>query len=97
MKMLVATIDRGEKRAMPQIPCPLVHPDPKNTPNPTMSPPIASADEDTGTTKEIVPPNETKINGERTAPEMNAARHAQSLAKGGINPVTIPVTPAMRP
>ena len=39
MKDKVATIDRAENRAMPQIPCPLVQPEPRRVPNPTTSPP----------------------------------------------------------
>src|SRR5690606_25778472 len=38
MKVAVATIDRGERRAMPQTPCPLVQPPPNMTPTPTSKP-----------------------------------------------------------
>ena len=39
MKMAVATSERGESRANPQTPCPLVQPPPRRVPKPTSSPP----------------------------------------------------------
>ena len=38
MKHAVATIDRGERRDMPQTPWPLVQPDPYRVPMPTNTP-----------------------------------------------------------
>ena len=37
MKTSVATTDLGENLAIPHTPCPLVHPDPKVTPMPTVT------------------------------------------------------------
>lgn len=42
IKVQVATIDRTDKRLMPQMPCPLVHPEPKRVPKPTNSPAMMS-------------------------------------------------------
>ena len=39
MNTQVATSERGERRARPQTPCPLVQPPPYPDPNPTSSPP----------------------------------------------------------
>src|SRR5918994_1369138 len=39
MKVIVATIERGAKRAMPHTPCPLVQPPPSWVPKPTSKPP----------------------------------------------------------
>lgn len=41
IKTKVATIERGDKRPMPQIPCPLVQPLPKLEPKPTNNPATA--------------------------------------------------------
>lgn len=48
MNVTVATSDLGESRASPHTPCPEVHPEPRTTPIPTMKPPTASAQFDTG-------------------------------------------------
>ena len=39
MKRAVAISERGESRANPQTPCPLVQPPPRRVPKPTSSPP----------------------------------------------------------
>ena len=39
MKSAVATSERGESRANPHTPCPLVQPPPRRVPKPTNSPP----------------------------------------------------------
>ena len=40
MKTTVAINDRGDRRAIPQTPCPDVQPAPKGTPTPTRNPPM---------------------------------------------------------
>jgi hypothetical protein len=97
MKTIVAAIDLGENRAIPQTPCPLVQPEPKKTPTPTINPPTIKAKEDTGTANGTVPPSWIKTIGAMIAPNKNAARQPQSDTKGGIRPVIIPVIPAIRP
>jgi len=42
-KTHVATIERGDNRAIPQTPCPLVHPEPSDVPKPTRSPAMVSS------------------------------------------------------
>jgi len=42
MKAAVAASDRGEKREIPQTPCPLVQPDPYRVPIPTNIPAMIS-------------------------------------------------------
>ena len=42
--MIVAKIERKDKRLIPQIPCPLVHPFPILVPTPTNSPPMIITD-----------------------------------------------------
>ena len=49
MKVMVATTDRFEKRARPQMPCPEVQPEPKVTPMPVIRPPATKAASGTGT------------------------------------------------
>ena len=39
MKMSVATSERGDRRARPQTPCPLVQPEPRRAPKPAKNPP----------------------------------------------------------
>ena len=46
MKVTVAAIERGDRRAMPQTPCPLVQPLPRRVPNPTSSPAAISSGTD---------------------------------------------------
>ena len=41
MKVTVATTERGDSRAIPHTPCPLVQPPPVAVPNPTSSPATA--------------------------------------------------------
>lgn len=43
MKHAVATIERGERRDIPQTPCPLVHPEPYRVPIPTNTPATMSS------------------------------------------------------
>ena len=45
-KIIVARIDRDEKREIPQIPCPLVQPLLMPVPTPTSSPPIIKVGKD---------------------------------------------------
>jgi hypothetical protein len=45
-KIIVARIDRGEKREIPQIPCPLVQPLLMPVPTPTSSPPLIKVGKD---------------------------------------------------
>ena len=45
-KIIVARIDRGEKREIPQIPCPLVQPLLMLVPTPTSNPPIIKVGKD---------------------------------------------------
>lgn len=40
INIIVAVMDRHEKRAIPQTECPLVHPLPIRVPRPTRKPPI---------------------------------------------------------
>ena len=44
--IIVASIDRGEKREIPQIPCPLVQPLLMPVPTPTSSPPMIKVGKD---------------------------------------------------
>ena len=43
MKVMVATMERTERREMPQTPCPLVHPLPSRVPKPTINPAAISS------------------------------------------------------
>ncbi len=43
MNEAVATTERGDSRAMPHTPCPLVHPLPVTLPKPTNRPPITKS------------------------------------------------------
>ena len=52
-KTIVASIDRAEKREIPQIPCPLVQPLLMPVPIPTNSPPMIKVGKDTVIEKRI--------------------------------------------
>lgn len=99
MKANVAAIERGERRATPHTPCPLVQPFPKRDPKPTSSP----AKKSSGT-------EEVKVTcGCRTKAEINAAPEGNPIRKAAawlqgtpdpLKPVAraaIPLTPAIRP
>ena len=60
MKVSVATMERGESRALPQTPCPEVQPPPSVTPTPTRRPPNASAAVGTGTSMTGQPPETSR-------------------------------------
>jgi len=49
MKGAVATMERGESRANPQTPCPLVQPPLRRVPKPTSSPPAMTINDGTET------------------------------------------------
>src|SRR6056297_2567217 len=99
MKVTVATIDRGESRALPHTPCPDVQPEPNVTPTPTLKPPIRIIGQLTGTsTAGICPVTASTSNGPAIIPATIAARQPLSP---GVVPVTrperMPVAPMIRP
>ena len=96
IKVTVAAIERGERRAFPQIPCPLVHPDPRRVPNPTNSP----ATINNGTLLLIVTAGKGAPNwynnGETMSPKTNST--CQTSTFFGLSKLAlIPLTHAMRP
>lgn len=99
MKVIVAMIDRGETRAMPQTPCPEVHPPPNVTPIPTRNPPMINIGVSIGTEMSgTVPVANVTTKGPETMPAMNAALQDQSAIPEGVrNPARIPVAPMIRP
>ncbi len=77
MKVAVATIERFENRARPQIPWPLVQPDPKVDPAPTMKPATIVVDMLAGKPMllQSFSPSAPTMNAPSGNPSMNAKRH----------------------
>jgi hypothetical protein len=97
IKIIVAVIDRDERRDIPQMPCPLVQPFPKLVPTPTKKPPIISIGID------LVIKNgisffeiKEKIIGPKTKPKRNNKLSNLLLAES-IKFLIIPLIPANRP
>src|SRR6185295_10956275 len=81
MNTIVAAIERGERRAMPQIPCPDVQPLPRRVPKPTSRPVIATTIQLGGIAgAPSARPRAIKASGAAIRPAMKAMRQAQSLA-----------------
>src|SRR5262245_31230514 len=99
MKTHVATSDRGDRRAIPQMPWPLVQPPPTDVPAPTSRPAAAASRPVAG--KRTVPGSNKPANAAMTAPPkspaVNATRHP--LPSPGLrrSAATMPLTPAIRP
>ena len=95
----MATIERGESRAMPQTPCPEVQPPPNVTPIPTRNPPMISIGVSIGTEiSSAFSVNNVTTKGPETIPATIAARQDQSVNPDGArNPARIPVAPMIRP
>ena len=92
MNTAVAAIERGESRAMPQTPWPLVQPEPKVTPTPTIRPPMTRSPVETGTANGTVPPAATNATGARIAPARKARRHELAVSKGEKTPDRMPLS-----
>jgi hypothetical protein len=77
MKVAVATRERIENRARPQMPCPLVQPEPKVVPTPTMNPAMMVVGIVAGKLRLLQSFRPTKVT--RSAPSgrptINAIRH----------------------
>mmetsp|Transcript_24440 Transcript_24440/g.45516 ORF Transcript_24440/g.45516 Transcript_24440/m.45516 type:complete len:221 (-) Transcript_24440:1265-1927(-) len=99
IKVSVATIERGDSRAIPHTPCPEVQPAPKVTPIPTISPPITSIGVEIGTcTTGICPVTASTTTGPLIMPSSIATRQAQSALSAGVkSPARMPVAPITRP
>ena len=99
MKVIVATMERFDRRAIPHTPWPEVQPDPKVTPMPTMTPPMIKAGVDTGTeTSGSDPVTSMTTSGPMTMPAKKTKRHVRSDEDDGDKmPAKIPVAPMMRP
>src|SRR5215471_4855418 len=98
MNVPVATIDRSDRRLIPQTPCPLVHPPETLVPHPTKRPASAvvatpgrtSAISDSGRrTAKVAPP--------ARSPAKNSARQVTSSRCCEKRPARMPLMPAMRP
>jgi hypothetical protein len=97
MKQSVATIERCDSRAMPQMPCPLVQPEPMREPKPTSRPASAMIQRlpvNFGTS--IVRESPSTSGGTRS-PAMNQSRQPVSPERGCSRPPAMPLTPRMRP
>src|SRR4051812_22278621 len=95
MKIAVAAIERGDKRAMPQTPSPLVQPEPSLVPKPTSRPPTIKIGHcSTGARQDTDPPD-TAINiGVPMSPARKAKRQ---LASGRVIAPRMPLIPATLP
>src|SRR5450432_260717 len=97
-KTSVATMERGDRRLIPQSPCPEVHPLPSVVPTPTRNPPMAIV----GRPVELAAP---KTPGEprrqsrppTTSPPRKYRRQERSSPRAPKLRPTIPEIPAMRP
>ena len=97
MNVSVAAIDRGDNRATPHTPWPLVQPLAKRVPKPTSSPASASWPPQAEIATGIASPLTRRASRQPPIkPAMKSAR--QSLPVTGTSrPATIPLIPAMRP
>src|SRR4051812_26474592 len=97
MKIAVAVIERGEIRAMPQMPWPDVQPPPSRVPKPTSRPAAMMTTQLSGMCGVgMLAPVKAANSGAAIRPAMNAIRQLLSLPPISAPP-TIPLMPAMRP
>ena len=91
MKTPVATTERGDRRARPQTPWPLVQPEPQRVPKPTIRPPSTSSQ-----TSEVICTSGLRISAEaRAAPPSRPAMKRRPRVRGA--PFDRPVAAAVRP
>ena len=97
MKVHTATAERGERRASPQMPWPLVQPLPSRDPNPTRSPAAMV----TGTPAESPASNRLGKSANPARPaNASPTTKAACQPRGGLgfqSPETMPLMPAVRP
>src|SRR5574343_146335 len=98
MKVSVAAIERGERRAMPQTPWPLVQPEPRRLPKPTIRP--ASTMRTGGVSMRAAGSGANSAHrvGAARMPSRKAKRQARSAHGLRAQALAMmPLTPAMRP
>src|SRR5690349_19087893 len=93
----VAASERGDKRATPQTPCPLVQPEPYRVPKPTSKPAPISTGSDASIVAIGTALTMPYSVGAANNPPINATRHAVSPLPERSRPPTIPLIPATRP
>lgn len=98
INVAVAIKDRIDRRALPQTPCPLVHPLPSCVPSPTKTPARIKKDPCTGnvTSKSSSFQKETRV-GPKINPIKKDTRQSLSFFVAVNNPPKIPLMPAIRP
>jgi hypothetical protein len=97
MKVIVAKIERTEKRLIPHTPWPLVQPLPKRVPTPTMNPAASKVGNDRGDAPMLSGAQSAAAAPAASKPRKNSARHQTSPLVRWRRPPTIPLMPAIRP
>ncbi len=98
IKVIVAKIERFDRFAIPQMPCPLVQPLPSRVPIPTKNPPSAIS-HNGYPCRGIKKSGEMKLNitVPNIKPQRKTARQIYSLLGELNKPFIMPLMPAMRP
>ena len=89
MKTPVAANERGESRARPQTPWPLVQPEPSRAPKPTSRPEATRTGQFAAKTGAAAPHKPRAIGAERTSPTISDQRHGASASRISSAPPTI--------
>lgn len=97
MKISVAVMDLGDSLAIPQTPCPLVHPLPRLVPKPTRSPARTSHAVDCSIRMMGVNPANLAMIGARISPARKLIRQLRSPFDDRKRPPTMLLTPMIRP
>src|SRR3984893_17731716 len=98
MKITVATMERLDRRAIPQMPWPEVQPPPSLVPKPTSRPaPVITVQLAGSFGIGIGCPIQPAISGARMSPAIKAMRQSLSSLLKFSRPPKIPLMPAMRP
>src|SRR6266581_3798735 len=98
MKMAVATMERAESRAIPQMPWPEVQPPPSRVPNPTYRPAATVTVQLAGICGDgMAYPTQLPMSGARMSPAIKAMRQPLSFIPKPRQPPNIPLMPAIRP